>query len=125
MKLNLRLNFDYVFIYAGVGKYQYILLAVTGMASLIMIVENQSMAFAVPMARCDLQITTSDQGLINTVLYIGVLVSSHFWGFITDTWGRIRTVRLTLLLTCIASAVSSMSWQTEMLIATRFLVGLL
>lgn len=113
-----------MFLCVGIGKYQYILLAVSGVASLIMVVENNSMAFAVPMARCDLQITTTDQGLINTVFYIGVLLSAHFWGFMTDTYGRIRTVRLTLLLTCIASALSSMSWQTEMLIATRFLVGL-
>lgn len=113
-----------MFKYEGIGKFHYIILTVAGIASLMMVLENQSMAYALPLAKCDMQITTSEQGLISTVVYIGVLLSSHFWGFMTDTWGRVRTVRLTLLLTCIASAASSMAWQTWMLIVARLFIGL-
>lgn len=100
------------------------MLTVSGLAAICVIMENGSMSLVLPMAKCDLNISPSEQGFINSVIFIGVLISSHFWGFITDTWGRAKTLRCTLLLTFCASALSSMSTQNWMLIVTRLLVGI-
>lgn len=89
------------------------------------IVEGLNMAFVLPLAKCDLNISTSEQGLINAVGFIGIMLTSHFWGFLADTWGRQKVLRTALLLTFIACAVSSFSYTSTMLLWTRFIVGLL
>lgn len=81
------------------------------------------MNFVLPSAKCDLDISVGEQGFINSVGFLGVLVTSHFWGFLTDNWGRHRTLRLALLSTFFTSSISSLSVASWMLIVTRFFVG--
>lgn len=107
----------------GTGKFQYLVLAVAGLSSTCVVIENQAMSYVMPIAKYDLDVTLREQGFIHSVGFLGVLVASHFWGFLTDTWGRHRTLRLTLFCTFITSAISSVSVTSLMLIVTRFLVG--
>lgn len=107
----------------GTGKYQYLVLAVAGLSSTCVVIENQAMSYVMPIAKYDLNVSLAEQGFINSVGFLGVLLASHFWGFLTDTWGRHRTLQLTLLCTFITSAISSVSVTSGMLIVTRFLVG--
>lgn len=95
----------------------------TGIAGMAVIIENQSMSYALPAAKCDLQISTVEQGFINSVGFLGVIVASHFWGFMTDIWGRRKTLKLTLILMFVISLLSSLSWNSWSLIVTRFFVG--
>lgn len=115
----------YVFHYnhLGTGKFQYLVIAVAGLTSTCVVIENQAMPYVMPSAKYDLNVTLAEQGFINSVGFLGVLVASHFWGFLTDTWGRYRTLQLTLFCTFIASALSSVSVTSFMLIITRFVVG--
>lgn len=99
------------------------MLTVASAAGMAVVFENQCMSYVLPAARCDLGISLAEQGFINSVSFIGVIVASHMWGFMTDTWGRRRTLRLTLALTFVASALSSMSWSSSMLMISRFFVG--
>lgn len=87
--------------------------------------ENHAMSFALPAAKCDLNISVTEQGFIYSVGLIGAILSSPFWGILTDTWGRQKTLRLTLSLTCLFSAMSSFSVTSWMLLLTRFFVGFL
>lgn len=82
------------------------------------------MSVVLPAARCDLKFSTAEQGLINAVGFIGVVVSSHFWGFLADTWGRQKVLKIALSLGFMFSALSSVSVDTAMLLVTRLLVGL-
>lgn len=107
----------------GTGRFQYIILAVAGASSICVVIENQSMSYVMPAAKCDLDISVGEQGFINSVGFVGVLVASHFWGFLTDTWGRRQTLRLTLLCTFLSSSISSLSLTSFMLIVTRLFVG--
>lgn len=45
------------------------------------IMEGLNMAIVLPAAKCDIEITTTEQGLINAIGFIGVVLTSHFWGF--------------------------------------------
>uniref|UniRef100_A0A182IPZ6 Major facilitator superfamily (MFS) profile domain-containing protein n=1 Tax=Anopheles atroparvus TaxID=41427 RepID=A0A182IPZ6_ANOAO len=54
---------------------------------------------------------------------IGIIVSSHFWGYIADTKGRRCTLIVSLLLTAICALVSGLSINFTMMAVTRFLVG--
>ena len=82
------------------------------------------MAFVLPAAKCDLNMTTAEQGLVNSANFIGVMVSSMFWGFMADTWGRKNVLQICYFFTFFFSALSSMSASTTMLFVTRVLVGM-
>jgi MFS transporter, VNT family, synaptic vesicle glycoprotein 2 len=74
-------------------------------------------------AQCDLNLSYQDKGLLNGAAFLGIVLSSHFWGFLSDTWGRRQVLRLSLSSAVVISIVSSFSTTAWMLIITRFLVG--
>lgn len=76
-----------------------------------------------PQIRCDLNLSTAEQGLLSSISYLGIVSSSHIWGFLADTWGRQKVLRLTTFggfVTCFASAFA---WNTWSLIFLRFVGG--
>lgn len=87
-------------------------------------IELEAMSLVLPTAKCELGITVTQQGIINSMGFVGVVVSSHFWGFMTDIWGRSKTLRLTLCLTIFLSILSSFSFTSWMLLITRLLIGI-
>lgn len=108
----------------GNGRFHLALLLTTGTALLGVVIEGLNMAFVLPAAKCELAITTAEQGMINAVAFLGVVLTSHFWGFMADTWGRRKVMQLALGLGFLFSALSSVSVSSTMLLVTRFCVGL-
>lgn len=88
------------------------------------IAEGLNMGFALPVAKCDLNITSTEQGIINSVGVFGILLTSHLWGFLADTWGRQKVLRTALGCTFLSCVISSFSVSSTMLAATRFMAGL-
>lgn len=117
-------TFDEAVQLTGNGKCHYLLLATAGASLLGIAVEGMNMGFVLPVAQCDLDITLTEQGLINAVALIGVVLTAHFWGFMADTWGRRKVLRFSLLTGFILSALSSFSTTSIMLLITRLFVGL-
>lgn len=97
----------------------------TGLSLMGAISENVSVSLIMSYAKCDLKLTTSEQGLLASVSFLGIVMSSHFWGFMADTCGRQKVIRWALLLGFLCSFVSAFSINTYMMLALRFLVGLL
>lgn len=89
------------------------------------VVENVNIGFVLPYARCDLKFSSAEQGALNAVGYIGIVVSSHFWGFLADTWGRRKVLRTALLGSFTCAFLSAFSVSIMMLIVTRLFVGIL
>lgn len=91
------------------------------------IVETLNIGFVIPMieSECEMMLTLSDKGLLNGAAFAGVVISSHFWGFLADTWGRKKVMLLCSSISFIFSVISSFSANVWMLIVTRFLVGFL
>lgn len=92
---------------------------------MIVIVESLNIGFILPFieADCVLKPTLNDKGFLNAAAYLGIVISSHFWGFLADTRGRKATMQLCSVLTFLASSLSSLSVNIWMLIVTRFFVG--
>lgn len=97
---------------------------VTGVATMIMIIEVQSMGIVAPIAKCDLNISTAEQGLLNSMSIIGVILSCLFWGYLTDAWGRLKAMKLAIMTLMVSSIISAFSVTNLMLIISRFGVGL-
>ena len=88
-------------------------------------IENQNMSYVVPAAKCELNISNTQQGFLNSVSFFGVVLGAHFWGFMADTWGRKKVLQVCLFMATSLSLVSSLSISTYMLMSLRFMVGLL
>lgn len=78
------------------------------------------MVYVLPAVKCEFQMSTAEQGFLNSVAFIGVIFTSHFWGFLADTWGRRKVLSLALFASFVISLVSSFSMNSWMLIITRF-----
>lgn len=85
--------------------------------------ENISVSYILPQIRCDLNLSTAEQGVLSSISFVGIVVSSHFWGFLADTWGRQKVLRLSTLGGFIACFASAFAWDTWSMILLRFIGG--
>ena len=89
------------------------------------ILESVGVSFALPVIACDLDLSYQEQGILAAVCFMGIIVSSHLWGFLADTKGRKNTMKPTLLLAFLVTLVSSFSYNFVMMAILRFLNGIL
>lgn len=108
---------------AHVGKFQYFLLIVTGMCFLAFITEISGLGLIMFPAKCELQFTLTEQGLLGSAGFLGVTVSAHAMGFLADTWGRLRTLKTMIFISLCTSLISSVSTNVWMLFIFRVLTG--
>lgn len=109
----------------GTGKCQYILTFLTGMSVLGSAIENTNISYILPYAKCDLKLTTQEQGLLSAISYLGIVFTSHLWGFLADTWGRQKVLRVAAIGGFIFSFSSAFATDTISMILLRFLAGAL
>lgn len=107
------------------GKYQYLITFLTGMGILGSAIENTCISYIMPYAKCDLNLTTSEQGLLSAVSYLGIVFTSHIWGFLADTWGRQKVLRVAATGAFIFSFSSAFAVNTLSMILLRFTAGAL
>ncbi|XP_049536828.1 synaptic vesicle glycoprotein 2C isoform X2 [Anopheles darlingi] len=108
---------------AGRGRFHTLLLFVTGLCLMSVVNETVNAGFIISAAECDLHLTYADKGLLNGAAFLGVVVTSLVWGFLSDTWGRRKVLLLASCGAFIVSVLSTFSPNAWTLIAARFLVG--
>ena len=116
--------FDDAITLTGNGRLQRRVFVLFAIAIVCVMVEGTCMAYVLPTAKCDLNITLREQGFIYSVGYIGIVLTSHFWGFLADTWGRRKVLLLSTFFTFAFGTMSSLSVNGTMMLVTRFAVGL-
>lgn len=83
-----------------------------------------SVNFSLPVAECDLDITSKTQyGLVSGSWFAGVILTSHMWGLLSDLYGRRQLLAVTPIVAFVASLFSSFSVNYWMLAVFRFLNG--
>lgn len=88
-------------------------------------VENTNVSYILPYAKCDLELSVREQGVLTGISYFGIVFSSHLWGFLADTWGRKKVLRLAATGAFIFSFLSAFAANKYILILLRFLAGAL
>lgn len=106
-----------------VGKFHYLLLLVCGLGYMAASVEIIGMSVVMFSADCDLKLSVQQQGLLGSMGLLGVVLSSHAMGFSADTYGRLKTIRISLFISLCASLISVFSVNILMLLICRFLTG--
>lgn len=109
----------------GFGKFNYGLIVLTGAILGCVFLETVSINFILPVAQCDLNLTNSDKGILSGVAFMGIIVSSHLWGFLADTRGRKTVIVPTLMVAFVISIISSFTTSFRVLVVLRFLTGVL
>lgn len=109
----------------GFGKFNYGLIVLTGCVLGCVFLETVSINFILPVAQCDLNLTTHDKGILSAIGFFGIIVSSHLWGFLADTRGRKTVIVPTLFIAFGISIVSSFAKSFKVLVILRFLIGCL
>ena len=107
----------------GDGFYQLRIFVIFGLSIYSMVMESTNLAYALPLAQCDLKMSLIEQGLANSVAHMGYFSTTYLWGFLSDTWGRRKVLLIAYIITFISSLLSSLSTSTLMMIITRFFAG--
>lgn len=85
--------------------------------------ENVNISLVFPYVKCDLNLTTTEQGILGSISFLGIVITSYFWGFLADTWGRQKVIRIGAFGGFIFSFISAFSINTPILIICRFFAG--
>ncbi|XP_052565162.1 putative transporter SVOPL [Culex pipiens pallens] len=108
---------------AKFGLFNYTLIIISGTIITAVMLECLSISYVMTVAECDLQLTTSQKGILSAVVIIGIIVSSHLWGFLADTQGRRAIIVPTLILSFVSTLISSFSTTFVWMAVFRFCTG--
>lgn len=107
------------------GKFNYILIILAGGLMGSAFAELASVNFILPLAQCDLDLSSTDKGILSSIGYVGVILSSHLWGFVADTKGRRSSLIPSLLIAFVVTVLSSLANNFWLLVCLRFINGFL
>ncbi|XP_043507973.1 synaptic vesicle glycoprotein 2B-like isoform X2 [Frieseomelitta varia] len=118
-------DFERAITHSGYGKFNYLLLLAVLPASFSSIFSSSAMSYVLPSAECDLNLTMFDKGLLNSMTFAGMISTSFFWGFMTDTFGRKKIMFYGYMFTGIMSLATCFSHTSWLLISFKFLDGVI
>ncbi|KAM3963683.1 synaptic vesicle glycoprotein 2B [Aphomia sociella] len=72
----------------GIGWYNIKYCLTLALFLISAIIEPLGYSYLLPAAKCDLNMTDSQRGIISSIPYIGVVITSFPWGYLVDTRGR-------------------------------------
>lgn len=109
----------------GFGKFNYIVITLTGIALACVFLETVTINVILPLAQCDLDLSTQDKSMLSSIGFVGIILSSQLWGFLADTKGRKTVIIPTLFIASFLSLASSFAKSFWLLLFLRFLNGVL
>ncbi|XP_018403059.1 PREDICTED: synaptic vesicle glycoprotein 2C-like [Cyphomyrmex costatus] len=118
-------DFETAITVAGTGKFQHLLIFAIIPASWASSIDTANMSMILPSAECDLGLSLFDKGLLNAIIYVGMLLSGFIWGYFADVKGRKKILIYGYMADGICNVLSGFSQNFETLLFFKFLSGLL
>ncbi|MGH0115340.1 UNVERIFIED_CONTAM: hypothetical protein FKN15_006768 [Acipenser sinensis] len=109
---------------AGFGLFHGLLLVVCGWANASDAVEILCVSFLLPTARCDLQLSSSDMGLLTASIFLGMMIGGYVWGYLADQKGRQRVLVISLTVNGVFGALASLAPRFWLFLLLRFISGM-
>ena len=72
----------------GFGKFQVGVFAYAGLGWVAEAMEMMLLSFVGPAIQPEWGLTSSEESLISTVAFFGMLVGAYLWGVVSDSYGR-------------------------------------
>lgn len=107
------------------GIFNYFLVLISGVILGAVLLETCAISFVMPVSQCDLKLTTKEKGVLGAVGSIGMIFSSHLWGYLADTKGRRIVIMPTLMIAFVLAVSSSVTDNFYIFALLRFLNGFL
>uniref|UniRef100_A0A1Y9HAI4 Major facilitator superfamily (MFS) profile domain-containing protein n=1 Tax=Anopheles farauti TaxID=69004 RepID=A0A1Y9HAI4_9DIPT len=105
------------------GIYNLSLITISGTILAAVLLETLGISYVLPVAECDLLLTTKEKGVLSAISFAGIICSSHLWGFLADTRGRRTVIVPTLFLAFASTVISSFTTSFWLITITRFFTG--
>eukprot|EP00435_Cladocopium_sp_Y103_P057412 s615_g19.t1 len=122
-KLN-PISVDEAIFEAGVGRTQYKLLLICGLAFCSDAAEVTFLSYVTEVLRCDWGLTSYEESLITSAVFAGMVVGAPVWGWIADHHGRRRSFILSSMVITIFGFATALSQGFWSLVAMRGMVGI-
>ncbi|XP_027884319.1 synaptic vesicle glycoprotein 2B [Xiphophorus couchianus] len=119
-----RLTYEEAVEEAGFGLFHWLLLAVCGWANASDAVEILCVSFLLPTARCDLQLSSSDMGLLTASIFLGMMVGGYMWGYLADQRGRRKVLVVSLTVNGLFGGLASVAPWFWLFLLLRFISGI-
>lgn len=107
------------------GIYNLCLITISGTILAAVLLETLGISYVLPVAECDLMLTTKEKGILSAISFAGIISSSHLWGFLADTRGRRTVILPTLFLAFASTVLSSFTTNFWLITIMRFFTGFL
>lgn len=107
----------------GFGWFQVKLSLWTGLCWMADSMEMTILSILSPSLHCDWHITRYQQALTTTVVFLGMMLSSTFWGNLSDRYGRKHALSLCAVLLFYYGILSSLAPSFTWILFLRGLVG--
>ncbi|XP_018564187.1 synaptic vesicle glycoprotein 2B [Anoplophora glabripennis] len=124
-KVKIAKPFDEALCLAGFGKFNIYVLLATGLCLMCVIIESMCAMFITPAAQCDLNLDLSQKGLMYSISFLGIVSSSHMWGYLADTKGRKIVLIVSLVSSAVVGFICSFVSLPWLFILLRFINGFL
>ncbi|XP_049813648.1 uncharacterized protein LOC126260363 [Schistocerca nitens] len=116
-------DFETAIAQTGFGWFNIMLMAAAFLSAMVCVFDTTAMAYVIPLSQCDLKLSSIDKGALNAIGYAGLISSSLLWGSVSDMMGRIKLLRVALLIDGILAFCSAFSTSLWLLLSLRFIVG--
>ncbi|KNA24583.1 hypothetical protein SOVF_014400 [Spinacia oleracea] len=114
---------DDALVKVGFGKYQYFVLAYAGMGWIAEAMEMMILSFIGPAVKVEWKLSSTEESLITTIVFAGMLVGAYSWGLVSDKFGRRKGYMFSAILTAAAGCLSAASPNYVVLLVARCIVG--
>eukprot|EP00879_Flechtneria_rotunda_P009853 GHRR01010305.1.p1 GENE.GHRR01010305.1~~GHRR01010305.1.p1 ORF type:complete len:541 (+),score=182.46 GHRR01010305.1:268-1890(+) len=109
--------------HVGVGRFQWIALAMCGMANAADAVEILGMSLVLPAAGDDLDLTAAGKSALSSCIFVGMLLGGLLWGPLGDAMGRRLSLVIALAVNASFGMLSAAAQGVGSLVLLRLLAG--
>ncbi|XP_060189693.1 organic cation/carnitine transporter 7-like [Lycium barbarum] len=107
----------------GIGKFQYMVMCYAGLGYIAEAAETQILSFIGPALRSQWAVSPTQESLMTTIVFAGMLIGAIFWGSFSDTYGRRKGLLSVAIVITVSAALSAFSPNYNWLLAVRMMVG--
>lgn len=115
---------DDALISQGFGYFQILVLAYAGMGWISEATEMMLLSFVGPSVQAQWNLSSHEESLITSVVFVGMLIGAYSWGIVSDNYGRRTGFLFTAIVTSGAGLLSSFAPNYYSLLLLRFVVGI-
>lgn len=73
---------------SGFGRFQMLILSYAGIGLIAEAMEMMLLSFVGPSVQLEWKLTSHQESMITSVVFVGMLIGAYSWGVVSDNYGR-------------------------------------